>query len=101
VATRVVGSPDIVVEIVSPSSEDTDTAWLMSAYHNAGIPEYWVIDARDEDDIRFDIYKRTAKEYAPGRKQAGWVKSPILGKSFRLTRIEGKSGHVRFALDVR
>ena len=28
----------------------------MSAYHNAGIPEYWVIDARDEDDIRFDIY---------------------------------------------
>jgi Uma2 family endonuclease len=101
VATRVVGSPDLVVEVVSPSSEDVDAAWLMSAYHNAGVTEYWVIDARDEDNLRLDIYRRTAKEYLPVRRSAGWVKSPVLGKSFRLTRTESASGHTRFRLEMR
>ena len=99
-ATRVVGSPDLVVEIVSPSSEDDDTAWLMAAYHNAGVLEYWVIDARDED-IQFDIYTRTPREYTPGRKQDGWVKSGILGKSFRLLTKKAKSSYQRFTLEVR
>lgn len=101
VATRVVGSPDIAIEIVSPSSEDVDTEWLMSAYHNAKIPEYWVIDARDEDHIRFDIFKRTKKEFVAVRRQSGWVKSTVLGRSFRLVRTEGKGGYVRFTLEVR
>lgn len=101
VATRVVGTPDLVVEIVCPSSEVVDTEWLMSAYHNAGIPEYWVIDARDEDDIRLDIYKRGKKEYTAGRKNDGWVKSAVLGKSFRLTRKEDKNGYSQFTLEVR
>jgi Uma2 family endonuclease len=73
----------------------------MSAYHNAGIPEYWVIDARDEGDIRFDIYKRGTREYTPGRKQAGWIKSAVLGQSFRLVQRESASGHLRFSLEVR
>ncbi|MBA4064748.1 MAG: hypothetical protein C0501_13740 [Isosphaera sp.] len=101
VATRVVGSPDLVVEVVSPSSEDVDVAWLMSAYHNAGVTEYWVIDARDEDDLRLDIYRRAAKEYLPVRKAAGWVKSPVFGRSFRLVRTESASGHPRFTLEMR
>ena len=57
-ATRVVGTPDLVIEIVSPSSEDKDTAWLMSAYHNAEIPEYWLIDTRDETAVQFTIYRQ-------------------------------------------
>jgi Uma2 family endonuclease len=101
IATRVVGSPDLVVEIVSPSSEVVDTEWLMSAYHDAGIPEYWVIDAQDEGDIRFDIYKRGKKEYTANRKSDGWVKSTALGKSFRLTRKDDKNGYPRFTLEVR
>ncbi|HVL12514.1 MAG TPA: Uma2 family endonuclease [Gemmata sp.] len=101
VATRVVGSPDLVVEIVSPSSEHVDTAWLMSAYHDAGVAEYWVIDARNEDGARFDIYKRGAKEFTPNRKQDGWVKSGILGKSFRLAQTKSKGGYPRFTLEVR
>jgi Uma2 family endonuclease len=101
VATRVVGSPDIVVEIVSRGSEDVDTAWLMSAYHDAGVEEYWVIDARDEEAVQFDIYKRGKKEYTAVRKQAGWVRSPALGRSFRLVRTEGKGGYPRFTLEAR
>jgi Uma2 family endonuclease len=99
--TELIGTPDLVIEIVSPSSEDKDTEWLMSAYHNAGIPEYWLIDAREEDDIRFDIYKHGKKGYSAGRKHGGWVKSAVLGKSFRLTQSEDELGNPEFTLEVR
>jgi Uma2 family endonuclease len=101
VATRVVGTPDIAVEIVSPSSEDVDSEWLMAAYHNAGVPEYWVIDARDKAEVRFDIYRRKPKEYAAAPRRTGWVKSAVLDRSFRLVRTLGTSGTARFTLEVR
>jgi Uma2 family endonuclease len=99
--TELIGTPDIVIEIVSPDSEDKDTEWLMAAYHNAGIPEYWLIDAREEDDTRFDVYKRGPKEYKASRKSDGWVKSPTLGKSFRLVPGEDENGNPEFPLEVR
>lgn len=99
--TELLGSPEIVIEITSESSEVKDTEWAMSAYHNAGIQEYWVIDARDEDDLQFTIYRRGKKEFAAVRKAAGWVKSAVLGKSFRLTQAEGEDGNPEFTLEVR
>jgi Uma2 family endonuclease len=73
----------------------------MSAYFDAGIVEYWVIDARDGDDIRFDIYKRGKKEYTATRKNDGWVKSAVLAKSFRLTQTDDEDGKPEFTLEVR
>lgn len=99
--TELLGSPEVVIEIVSESSEVKDTEWTMSAYFDAGIQEYWVIDARDADDIRFDIYKRGKKEYTAVRKAGGWVKSAVLGKSFRLTQVEDADGEPEFTLAVR
>jgi Uma2 family endonuclease len=99
--SELLGSPEIVIEIVSRSSEVKDTEWAMSAYHDAGIGEYWVIDARNEDDIQFTIFKRGKKEFTAARKSAGWVKSTVLGKSFRLTRIERANGNPAFTLEYR
>jgi Uma2 family endonuclease len=99
--TEVVGTPDIVIEIVSPSSEDKDTAWLMSAYHNAGIPEYWLIDAREADDIQFDIYRRETKGYIAARKRGGWVRSTVLGRSFRFVHSDDEDGNPEYTLEVR
>jgi Uma2 family endonuclease len=100
VATVLVGTPDMVAEIVSPSSEDSDSEWLMSAYHDAGVPEYWLIDARSAA-LRFDIFSRGAKGYTATRKSAGWAKSKVFARSFRLTRTEGKRGVPVYALAVR
>jgi Uma2 family endonuclease len=99
--TELVGSPEIVIEIVSRSSEAKDTEWAMSAYHDAGIQEYWVIDARNGGNVKFDIYKRGKKEYAATRKSGGWVRSAVLGKSFRLTQTEDDEGEPEFTLEVR
>ena len=99
-ATELVGSPDLVVEVISPSSEDKDTEWLMSQYHAAEIPEYWLIDARPATP-QFDIFKRTTKEYVAISKRGGWLKSPGLGKSFRLTRLNDRLGFPHYSLEVR
>ncbi len=101
VATELRGSPDLIVEIVSPSSEDKDTEWFMSAYWNAGVTEYWLIDARGKA-VRFDVFKRGPKGYTAARRAAGgWVKSAVLGHSFRLTRAEAAPGIPSYVLDAK
>ena len=99
-ATEVVGTPDVVIEIVSDVSEEKDTDWLMSAYHQAGVPEYWVIDARKARP-RFHIHKHGKKAFATVRKEAGWVRSAAFGKSFRLTQSTDAHSYPRFTLEVR
>jgi Uma2 family endonuclease len=99
--TELVGSPEILIEVVSRGSEVKDTEWAMSSYFDAGIAEYWVIDARDEDDNRFDVYKRGKKEFVATRKQGGWVRSAVLGESFPLVHSEDESGEGEFTLEVR
>lgn len=99
--TEVIGSPEIVIEIVSRSSEVKDTDWAMAAYFDAGILEYWVVDAREEDDLRFDIFKRGKKEFTATRRTDGWVKSAVLGKSFRLIQSEDALDKPDFTLETR
>lgn len=99
-ATELVGSPDLVVEVVSPSSADWDTESMMTNYHDAGVREYWVIDARDEDDPSFTIFRRAAKEFVAVRKSRGWLKSLVFGKSFRLVRTE-QFGLTDYVLEVK
>ncbi|MFO0808179.1 MAG: Uma2 family endonuclease [Gemmataceae bacterium] len=94
------GVPDIVIEVVSPSSEDKDAEWLQKAYWEAGIPEYWLIDAR-RDPLRFTIFRHAAKGYAAARPTAGWVKSKVLAASFRLSATVNGLGQPDYTLDVR
>jgi Uma2 family endonuclease len=98
--TELEGSPDLVIEVVSDSSEDKDTEWLMRAYWDAGVREYWVIDARQEPP-KFDIYKHGTKGFTAARKSAGWVKSAVLGKSFHLAATRNALGHPDYVLRVR
>lgn len=98
--TELVGVPDLVVEVVIDSSADEDTEWLMAKYWAAGIPEYWVIDGRSAP-LRFSILRRAAKGYAAVRKSDGWVKSAVLGQSFRFVPGEKQFGHPTYDFEVR
>jgi hypothetical protein len=94
------GSPDMVLEVVSRSSEQKDTRSLREDYWQAGVREYWLIDARP-DPLTFDILRYTPRGYRATTKKDGWVKSAVFGKAFRLLRGLNALGHPQFTLDVR
>jgi Uma2 family endonuclease len=95
------GSPDLVIEVVSPSSVQKDTVDLREAYFDAGVPEYWLVDAR-ERPLSFDILKRGPRGYTTTRAQAGgWLKSAILDQSFRISLAADPLGNPQFTLEHR
>jgi Uma2 family endonuclease len=94
------GSPDLLVEIVSDGSVKKDKRILRDAYHKAGVSEYWIIDARG-DDIDFQILPWRAAGYSSAPRKAGWQRSRVLGRSFRLTRARDRRGGWRYTLAVK
>jgi Uma2 family endonuclease len=94
------GSPDMVLEVVSTSSVRKDTLQLRRSYWEAGIREYWLVDARTEP-LTFDILRHTPKGYRMTLKKDGWVKSNVFAKSFRLTHRTDTLGRPNYTLEVR
>jgi Uma2 family endonuclease len=94
------GVPDMVLEVVSASSVAKDTDVLLDLYWRAGIPEYWLVDARREP-LQFDIHRHSGKGYTHVRKQGGWMKSNVFGKSFRLSQSGDERGHPEYTLEIR
>jgi Uma2 family endonuclease len=94
------GSPDLALEVLSQSSQSKDDVRLKQAYWEADIRECWLVDARG-DEPGFDIFRHTARGYVKTRKQEGWVRSTVFGKSFRLQVRPGPMKHSVYTLEVR
>jgi Uma2 family endonuclease len=94
------GAPDMVLEVVSDSSVDKDTVVLRRAYAEAGVREYWLVDARQEA-LRFDLLRLTERGYVAARRRAGWSRSEVFDRWFRLSREKGEDGFPTYALDVQ
>jgi Uma2 family endonuclease len=73
---------------------------LRAAYWEAGVREYWIVDARREP-LEFDILRSTARGFVSSRKQQGWIKSAVFGKSFRLRQGTNALWHPEYTLEVR
>jgi Uma2 family endonuclease len=96
---EIAGSPDLILEVVSPSSVNKDTVLLRQAYHVAGVTEYWLIDARG-DELQFEILQYTPADYQPTPAQDGWLTSQVFGARFRLTRERHQAGFWQYTLHV-
>jgi Uma2 family endonuclease len=94
------GSPDWLLEIVSNSSVKKDTRDLRESYHEAGVGEYWIIDARS-DEIDFQILNWRKSGYVAATRKSGWQHSRVFGRSFRLIRTRDRRGAWRYALVVK
>ena len=93
------GAPDVVVEIVSNSSERKDLVRLPPLYAAAGIPELWLVDVRKKT-IHFEIRSLGPAGYETVKPDAeGWRRSPKLGHRFRLVRREMRPGRWIFRLE--
>jgi Uma2 family endonuclease len=99
--TELEGSPDIVLEVVSDSSVRKDTVVLPDLYWQAGITEFWRVDAR-RAPLRFEILRHGRRGYTATRRRAGgWLLSNALDRSFRLTQEDDPLGNPLYTLEVR
>ncbi len=54
------GAPDLVVEILSPTTEARDRGVKLKAYARFGVQEYWIVDP---DARAIEIYRLAKKSY--------------------------------------
>lgn len=94
------GASDLVVEIISDSSQKKDTERLPRLYALAGVPELWIVDARQ--DLRFEIHALQGRAYMPvSPDEDGWISSPLLGAAFHLRHHRMPPFPWRYVLESR
>jgi len=75
------GAPDLIVEVLSPSTVRTDRLVKFGAYERAGVREYWLVDPRTRsvevyalsEDGTYDM----AGQYTPGETVTSTVLSDL------------------------
>lgn len=50
---RIMGAPDFIIEVLSPSTKGKDMFLKLMKYRNAGVREYWMIDIEKERIITY------------------------------------------------
>lgn len=80
------GAPDLVIELLSPSTSSRDLVYKRHIYHRFKVPEYWIVDP-EKDTLT--VLKWNEKEYADTRYESSAViESPLLpGFKFDLARV--------------
>ncbi len=71
------GVPDMVVEIISPSSTFYDTVEKKEVYRKYGVQEYWVVFPGEKGIEVLALEKQGYQEFSKARKR-GVVKSKVL-----------------------
>ena len=94
------GTPDMVLEIVSRSTVRKENVRLRDLYWRAGIPEYWLVDARGETG-HFDILRHSPAGYVATASEDGWLPSAVLGHAFQLTQQMDPLGHSLYTVAMR
>jgi Uma2 family endonuclease len=69
------GAPDLVVEVLSPSTRDFDLEDKRLAYREAGVPEIWFLDPANEQVI---VDSRRGKKYTERTVSKGRISSRVL-----------------------
>ncbi len=80
------GAPDIVIEIISPSTAYYDLIEKKEVYEKYGVKEYWIIDPKSKT---FEIYLNSESgfEIISRAKIKGFVKSRILNLDLNVEEI--------------
>ena len=103
---EVLGSPDLVIEIVSKGSVRKDKVQLRQGYFAAGVGEYWIVDAREAVrsacEVEFELLTRGVEGFVSrDRDASGYLRSDALGASCRIVRETNPVGGAAFRVLIR
>lgn len=95
------GPPEMVLEVVSDSSETKDFVDLVQLYRQAGVREYWLIDVR-RPPYRFQLFRWGYKKLRVARRFGQrWRRSKVFDRYFRLTVGHDPMGELTFTLEMK
>lgn len=60
--SRVIGPPDLVVEILSKTTAEKDQKLKFDLYQKAGVPEYWLVDPESQKVRKYLLKKGRYKD---------------------------------------
>ena len=67
-ALYIKGAPDLIIEILSPSTIENDRIYKKLVYEKFGVKEYWIVDPQEEiievwalKDTRFQLHQKAKK----------------------------------------
>lgn len=100
VSVEVLGTPDMILEVVSPTSRQKDRVILRELYHRARVPEYWIAEPL-ADRVELELLVWQSDGYTTSPNVDGWAQSAVFGKSFRITVSNNRSGNPVYRLEVR
>ena len=72
------GTPDLVVEILSPGNTKREMKSKLELYQNAGVPEYWVVDPIREHVIVYTLNEKAKYISNPAYTDEDTIKSTAL-----------------------
>lgn len=90
--STVFGPPDIVVEVISPSSKSYDRATKFNLFESQGVPEYWVADPVALTLQQFALQNGRYVEVPPdseGRFRSTVVPSLVIDPAFLFAGLTG------------
>jgi len=83
---EIVGAPDLVVEILSPGTEDRDRGYKRTLYERSGVREYWIVNP---DEASIEAYRLSPTGFeAPVRYVRGDLLVSAAVPDFRLPVVE-------------
>jgi len=82
------GTPDLLVEVISPSSNHSDRAEKLKLYERFGVKEYWISDAAKRS-LEILVLKGGRYELRCSAKEKGKLSSVVLkGLKFDLAEMQ-------------
>jgi Uma2 family endonuclease len=82
----VMGAPDLVIEVLSPSNRAWDRVRKRRVYGKAGVREYWIVDPEER---RIEVYALAGEELVPAQEaDGGELESVLALPGFRVNLAE-------------
>ena len=78
--TYIEGSPDLAIEVLSPSNPAHDRSLKYQLYEEASVPEYWIIDPQDRTVEVYVLREETYEQL--GKWSAGETVRSVVLKGF-------------------
>jgi Uma2 family endonuclease len=82
------GVPDLVVEVLSPSTRRRDRTIKLDAFRDAGVPEYWLVDPKTRTVVVYSLSEDRRSYVELNRSGAGGEAASGVLSGLRITVAE-------------